>query len=337
MKRKVWTGVVLCIGILFLIFDAKYALQGAQDGITLCIRSVIPALLPFFFLSTLLNSELTGHNIRILRPLGRLCKVPEGAESILLLGLLGGYPVGAQCIYQAYRDGKLSKTSAHRMLGFCNNAGPAFIFGMMGTVFRSVWIPWVLWLIHILSALFVGIILPGKPEKECILSRSGTMTVSQAMEKSLKNMAVVCGWVIVFRVMIQILNRWVLWLAPDALRITVIGLLELSNGALSLADITSPGTAFLIGNVLLGFGGLCVHMQTVSVTRELQTGMYFPGKIIQCLFSLLCAYMVQPVLFPETEQILLTPALYVTPFIVICAIMLVIRKKSYSNSREYVV
>ena len=100
-RRRLLTGIGGCIGLLVLILDAKTALQGARQGVELCLKTVIPSLFPFFVLSILLTSSLLGSRIPLLRPLGRLCGVPKGAESLLIPAFLGGYPVGAQSVPEA--------------------------------------------------------------------------------------------------------------------------------------------------------------------------------------------------------------------------------------------
>ena len=114
------------IGMMALILDASSALYGASEGIDLCVRTVIPSMFPFLVLSIFLTGQMFSLRLRWLRPLGRLLHLPENAEVIFLVGLLGGYPMGAQCIRQAYDTGGLSRPDAQRMLCFCSNAGPAF-------------------------------------------------------------------------------------------------------------------------------------------------------------------------------------------------------------------
>jgi len=111
----------------------------------MCLESVVPSLFPFLILSGIITTSFTGVEVKILRPVGRLCGIPSGGESLLLIGLIGGYPVGAQCIYRAYETGQISKVDAQRMLGFCNNAGPAFIFGITASLFDSLIYPWLIW------------------------------------------------------------------------------------------------------------------------------------------------------------------------------------------------
>ena len=46
--------------MLALILDGRTAIDGARQGIELCLRTVIPSLFPFFVLSILLTSSLLG-------------------------------------------------------------------------------------------------------------------------------------------------------------------------------------------------------------------------------------------------------------------------------------
>lgn len=287
MRRKqLLAGTGASIGMLILILDGKTALEGARMGIELCLKTVIPSLFPFFVLSILLTSSFAGISLTILRPLGRLCGIPKGAESILVSGFLGGYPVGAQCIAQAYRSGQLKKVDAERMLAFCNNAGPAFIFGMVASMFPAMWMAWALWGIHIVSAVLTAKIIPGN-DGTADVARETDMSLSNALNSAIRVMAAVCGWVVLFRVVIAFLNRWVLWLLPIDAQVAFTGLLELSNGCCELLHITDVSLRFLICSVILAFGGLCVTMQTISVTTGLPLRYYFVGKLLQTVFSVL--------------------------------------------------
>lgn len=291
-KRKIVSGVLLCTAMLILILDAKTALTGARDGISLCLYTVVPALFPFFILSLMLSSRLLGKSIRPLHPVSKLCGIPIGAESLLLLGLLGGYPVGAQCIFQAYENKQLDRTTAHRLLGFCSNAGPAFIFGMVSSLFSSPYTVWFLWLIHIVSAVLVGIILPGKTGYSCKIASEKPLNIQQSVQKSIRILAGVCGWVIIFRVILAFMNSWFLWLLPQEIQVFLIGLTELSNGCVALRSLPSEGIRFVFSACMLGMGGICVGMQTVSVTKHLGPGAYFPGKLLQGVISFILADLV---------------------------------------------
>jgi len=298
-RRRLFTILFSAIGMLVLILDSKTALQGAMEGIELCIRTAIPSLFPFFVLSILLTGQLTGNAIPLLRPIARVCGIPSGGEAILAVGLLGGYPVGASCVAMAYRKGQLSANDAHRLLGFCSNAGPAFLFGIVSHLFSSMRVVWALWAIHILSALCVGALLPCKTTSRAKTMEYTGTSLPKALDQSVRVMASVCGWIVLFRVLIHIFSRWFLWLLPEPWDVSLTGLFELVNGCHALTAMESVFLRFVLCSAFLAFGGLCVTMQTASVTEGLGLGMYLPGKILQTIISILMAFPVGRILFSE--------------------------------------
>ncbi len=279
--RKIFGRVCVLIAAAVCILDARTAAAGVRDGICLCLEAVIPALLPFLFLSGMLVRIVINRPIGVMKPVGRLLRLPSGAEGIWLASLVGGYPIGAKLVADACRDGSISRRDGERMLGFCNQAGPAFLFGMLGPIIQFQKLIWLIWGLQILSALITGILLPGGANTTCKYTKESKISIQQSLKNTIGTMAVICGWVVLFRVILAFVSGWFLWLFPQTVQILVTGLLELSNGCAALADMDDLYTAVVLAGVILSFGGSCVMMQTVSVCGELGTGYYFPGKVLQ--------------------------------------------------------
>lgn len=305
MKRKQTCIYAIVSGILMLIIilDGKTTLQSAINGVDLCLRTVIPSLFPFFILTGILNNAILGQDIPLLRPIGKFCKIPAGSESILLLGLIAGYPVGAQLVGQAYHGGNLSRKAAERMAAFCNNAGPAFIFGILSTMFACRSTVWIIWGIQITSSLIVSMLLPSFDHQACVLNKKDNLTVTAAMNSAIKTMASVCGWVVIFKVLLGFCQFWFLWRMPVSLQVLFSGLLELSNGCIRLHEVSSEGVRFVLACILLSAGGLCVTMQTLSVGGNIISRTYFLGKGAQLLVSTLLAIVIQGFLFTGTDRV----------------------------------
>ena len=285
MKRikKILISIWPVIALLVLILDSKTSLKGAIDGVDICTKTIIPSLLPFFFLSGYIINHLGTVNNPILSRISHICKIPAGTEAILLLGLIGGYPIGAEAISTAYHTGIISKKTAERMLGFCNNAGPAFIFGIAGSLFQSPYYPWLIWLIIIISAVLTGIILPEHP-----YPAATSFKITQKrnpFDSAVKATAKVCGWVILFRVLIAVLNRWFYWILPHQISVLITGFLELTNGCIDLSQSNDPALKLICVTAMLSFGGVCVGLQTISVAKDLSCKTYMIGKIIQTLIA----------------------------------------------------
>lgn len=283
--------------MLVLILEGKAVAVGVTEGITLCVKSVIPSLFPFFVLTSYMNPYLIGAQFPGVTHLGKFLKLPIGQESLLLLGLIGGYPVGAQLIADNYRRGSLERRNAAILMGFCNNAGPAFIFGITGSLFQQPVVPWILWIIHLISAILTALLLPRCTRQQSTVPDSVQLTLPQALQKGLIICSSVCGWILLFKAILTVFKKWFATLLGEYMYICFSGMLELSNGCLQLSNVMSPSLRFILCAAFLSFGGLCIAMQTLSVAASLGFGLYLPGKVIQTLISIAFALPVAAVLF----------------------------------------
>lgn len=287
-RRKYLAAAAASAGMLLLILDSRCAVESGRQAAELCIRSVIPSLFPFLFLSALVTESLWGTHGKVLRAIAWIFHIPAGGESMLLAAVLGGYPAGAIAVGDAFRGGQIKKDTAGKILAYCSNAGPAFMFGMMASQFPDRRMIWSLWGIHLLSAAMVGAVI--NPHSEPIQGLPKRQTpVSELLKRTVSSMGMICGWILLFRILIGFLDRWFLWLLPDWFRIFLWGFLELSNGCCALRQIDMISHRFIAASAMLAFGGVCVAMQTASAAAGLPMKGYFFGKLLQMIFSILLA------------------------------------------------
>lgn len=315
--RKKQNGITILsafILMLMLIIYSKQAAEGAFAGIELCLRTVIPSLFPFFVISAWINPMLLSIRIPLLQGISHILRIPQGCEGLLLMGLIGGYPVGAQTIAEYYQRGSLSKEHAIRLLGFCNNAGPAFIFGIGGNLFPNLWTVWIIWAIHMLSAIITGFLFPCSTNTQLhTQSSNASKSFSQALQQGINATVTVCAWIILFRALGNIVKP----LATQFPSLEILsGFLELSAGCCKLAQTDTLFVRYILFCVYLGFGGVCVLMQTASVTQSVGIGLYPIGKLMQTTISFILAWISAQLIFPEQQT--------VTPFIVIILILSVL-------------
>ena len=224
------------------------------------------------------------------RSLRRPLLVAAAIAAALLLGLIGGYPVGARTAAALVRQGALTPQEGGRLLTFCNNAGPAFAVGVAGgTVFSSGQIGVYLYLIHVAAALAAGLLLcrrgsssaaapPPAPVRTGLAQRflSAVTDAAAAMGR-------VCAFVVFFLVLLRLAETATgPWSAPAA------GFMELTNGILRL---TPDRGGFVLAAALLGWGGLSVHCQTAAVLGGSGISMrwYLPAKAMQGAVSAVLA------------------------------------------------
>lgn len=273
-------------GMLILIFDSRTAAEGIRLGIDICLQTLIPSLFPFFVTSGILISFLFGQPIPFLSAVGKFCHIPVGCESLLAIGFLGGYPVGAATVYSIHTEGKLTAEEANRMAIFCNNAGPSFLFGILGPMFPNLSYVWCLWMIQVVSALLTAYILGDSQRGLCMVPNK-QISLNDALNRAIRNIATVCGWVILFRMILEFFDRWFLWLLHPAARTLLTGVLELSNGCLLLQNVDNLTIRFLLASMMLSIGGLCILMQTHAVFPELNIRQYMAGKVLHLFLTLI--------------------------------------------------
>ena len=284
--------LLLCFAVLLCSFPAESA-EAARTGVRLCLDLIIPSLFPFFVLSSLVIS--TGLAELLASPLKRPMKVLFGVgsqgASLLVLGAVGGYPVGARTLAQMTSRGACSPQEARHLYLFCNNCGPAFFLGVVGAgLFGSREVGLLLWGTHLLAALMVGLFcrrshswVPHRPHPLSPLSAQLPEAVRGAFQSTLH----VCSYVILFSVITGLLSCS--HVIPDSplWRSLYVGFLEISTGITVLGDAVSSPAALPLAAFLLGWGGCSVHCQTLPFWRELElpAGPYLLAKFCQGLLA----------------------------------------------------
>ena len=309
-------GVALCAAAL-LLFPVQ-SVAAAKSGLQLCGNVIIPSLFPFFVLSSFcMEIGLVQYLGRVLEPLMRpLFRVSGACASAFVLGIIGGYPVGAKTAIALYEKRMISRDEAERLLAFCNNCGPAFIFGVVGAgVFSSSAVGLLLYLIHILSSVLVGLLFrfrgsrtvsagcAAPTEEAPAFSAAFTASVRSAMQSTLS----ICAFVLFFTVIIRLLVLSGVLRGAAALLGTLlapfggtdaaaekllIGAIEMSSGVASLSGSAGAmSTQLSLAAFILGWAGLCVHCQVLSFlgSSDLSVRTYLAGKLAHGVISALLA------------------------------------------------
>lgn len=319
MKNKI--AVICSLGTLAaLIFSSAAVLDSCKAALKLCAELIIPSLFPFFVVSIILNRlGLPGFIARASAPAARLLFGVSGAgSSALIMGLMGGYPLGAAYIADMHESGAIDTDEAEQLLGFCNNSGPAFIIGAVGAgVFSSAKVGIFLYLVHISAAILTGIILKSrrvtssaaKPAAPSPLPFS--LALPEAVKQAVTAIINVCGFVVCFSVFVGLLDahgvfsvlvgfisartgfelHWV--------RALLMGILELGSGVGAMRGLYALPINLALAAFILGWGGLSVHFQTLALLAgsNIKGALHFAGRLISASIACVLAYFIGLIIF----------------------------------------
>ena len=286
MSPRIRMIVFSLSGLILLILDGTTARIGILEGMKLCMNTLIPSLFPFCVLSALLTGSLISQPIPILKPICKFCRISPGFESLLLIGWLGGYPIGAQNVAAAHRSGFLTSEDATRMAIICNNAGPAFLFGILGPIILGKYTVWMLWGILLCSSLLTAHLIPGGKAHPGSLPQQELPAFPTAIRTGIVSMANICANVLFMRMILEFITKWVLSDFSNVFTALISGILEVSNGCIQLAGIKNSTIQCMIASTLLSFGGICVWMQTRSVCYDMDLKGYLKWKLFQSILAL---------------------------------------------------
>ena len=294
----------LALFAAFLLCPAACA-EGVRDGLSLAAGRALPALVPFFLASGLLVrtgfAETFGRLLA--RPLAWLYRLPPAAASAVLLGLTGGYPVGAATAAALLEQGALSREEAARVNLFCNCASPGFCIGLVGLgVLGSARTGAVLYGIHALSALLAGLLTArdGSPQR---LPPNGMPPVRApregfaaafcaAVQQAAATSLTVTAFLTVFSILLRLLAPV---LAPIPYGQALAGVIELTNGLDRLTALPlSRGGLVTLASFLLGSGGLAVHFQVraLAAPQDLPMAGFTAAKLLHGAIAALLTALV---------------------------------------------
>ena len=158
---KICLVLFLLIMLICIILNPAIYMQATYKGVMVWATCVLPALFPFFFLTTLLCELRFIDKISFLtkKPLKFLYNVSNNAGVVYLMSILSGYPVGAKLISELYENKQISKDECLRMHAFCSTSGPIFVIGTVGSsMLNNAHFGGIILIIHLISALFNGLL-----------------------------------------------------------------------------------------------------------------------------------------------------------------------------------
>lgn len=312
--RKVFFNILTVLLALAMVFSPKTSMLYGKQALVMCYEIIIPSLFPFFVCSGILVYSGFAQSVaKLFRPVMKpLFNVNENGAVAFVLGIISGYPLGAVTACQLYENAYLSKSEAERLLAFCNNSGPLFILGAVGTaIYKSAKIGMILYAAHIISAVFVGILFKfyrrdnfSAPKSRLNVAESGVAEIfSQVLANSVNSILTVCGAIVFFFTA----SNLIMGFFPDNVFINTVisGLLEFASGIKKISGLSIPLSFRLImSSFAVGFAGLCVHMQVMSVTAKYRLSLkpYILGKFLHgTLSAIITAFILH--IFPQTQSV----------------------------------
>ncbi len=305
----IWLFV--CISLATLLIFPKECRNGGTNGTYLCIQVLIPSLFPFMVLSSfIVESGLVKVMPKWMgRAVEIVFRLPGCSVCVILLSLVGGYPVGATGIKSLWKQKLITDKQAKRMGLFCVASGPGFLVTYIGAVMtRSLRTGYILLISQTVSVLILGIFSGIFTDKikvtESNFKKKSKVKTATALipsvNNAIKSCTMMCALVVLFSAASEVL---ITLIKDDPSVRWIVALFEITNGV----KILTQGYPTVMLSAACGFGGLCVHFQALSALRGIgiSKALFMLFRVLQGILSGICTYILLK-FFPVSQAVFST-------------------------------
>lgn len=259
--------------LIFLIYNPALCTLGAAKGLSLWYKQVLPALFPAMAAASFLISRKSIQ--------AALKHLPFPASAAFLSGLLCGSPMGALTCSGLYASKLLSQRSARWVVCFVQLPSPLFLSGFVASTLLAL--PANMRFVFLLCAylpflasfLLCTLLFLLKPTAKYSISLEKDIQKAASPEPSLNDICDTCLLLLVrigvllmfFSILSEFLNSAV---PQSAVQTILIGMLEMTTGISKISSLNTLSLRYksAICLFLLGFGGICVHIQVRQAWQQ---------------------------------------------------------------------
>lgn len=311
--------------LFFILRFSDTAKQYAYLGLSVWFEQMIPSLLPFMILSSMLI-QLNLDELLIMPVSGilkKIYRISDAGVYVLVMGFLCGFPMGAKTASMEYEKGKISKEEAEFLLSFVNNIGPVYFLSFVyNKIYTDIPLYFGLFFMYAVPLLY-GFLLrntlykrlpaPSASYGSAVASsrrasgrsvkasaskadapgKSFLAALDESISTGLSQIAMLGGYMIVCNLLVMIPR--ILFSTNAAVCALFHNLLEISGGLLAIQNLNlSSALTFLFAHLSLAFTGISCHLQTFHILGRsgLSKQKYMLHKLILCsiVSILLCAF-----------------------------------------------
>ncbi len=283
--------LLLFLLLIILLLCPETATQGSKQGLLLWGTILVPSLLPFSLLTSLLRTRVQGTPYKYL---------------LLVAGILSGYPIGAKIAGELYAEGSLSWSQATFFAGFTNNPSPMFILFFVAENLLSLgenryqFFFLVLLSSFLGSLIFVLFFLRSSKEKHSTPSHPQALShvpnLLEQLDEEIINTALLMlkigGYIMLFSIITTFLQS--VTFLPPSIRLFLCGIIEITTGATQISTSGLPlTTKITLTLAFTTFGGLSAIAQTNSVLQKTGLSMlhYIAIKGLNGLIALFLGFL----------------------------------------------
>lgn len=316
-KKKFLPAIIIFFGIYFMFKAPNEVGKGIIEGLKICFYTVLPSLFPFTVLSLyIIKTNALSPIFKVISPITSFVfHLPYNCVPVILMSMIGGFPVGAKMAQRLCDDGAITENQAKRLVLFCVNGGPAFVITTVGvTMLKSQKAGVIMYMALCISSCILGVFTlffddkKQQPIKNVNRLQDPIISLTDAVSDGVNTILSICAWIVIFNGFtsgIQVLS------INSSIKDFFKAVAEVTGGcAYGAGKFSIP-----VITALIGFGGFCVHCQILPYIKgcDLKYSTFFAFRALNATLSALICHILLYFFPVELDVFAQTPS-QIIPF-----------------------
>lgn len=308
------TSLLITVAAIFVaIAYSKECSQGIKNGLTFCFSVLIPSLFIFMIVAQYTaNSKIsTIIGIILQKPSQKILGLSGVCSGVLILSLIGGYPVGARCIASLYKNRSISKGTASKLSMMAVCSGPGFVLNFVGQAMLSNKSAGAILFASQVTSFIVLCFICSKVMKcddtgAIIVPTKKYKTFVESVNDGCVATINMCAMVLLFSAIIAVCDC--IFKDNKSLSDLLCATLEVTTACKRLCT-KAP---LYVTSFIIGFGGICVHCQVFSALKDIGINktLFFLFRILQGILAACTTYILLILINPHIEVFSTTKTVY---------------------------
>lgn len=306
--ENILSAMLFAIAGLTILLNPSVSSVGAVNGLKLCSSAIIPTLFPFMVATIFFQKSGGLYFIgeKINKITYKIFKIDGNIFSVILISLLGGYPIAPKLLNEMYKENTITDFQAKNALKFCINPSPVFFINFIGIgILNNKNLGVMLFVSNTFVCLILNIIIFRKcnnlPNTKRFLKEKTSITDAFvfSVSEGCSVMLNICAWIIVFSSFGGLIKTSV---NNNEIYSYIAPFLEITYGCI---EFGKSGISIFILPLFLAIGGFSTLCQVKLVIKnidfsftDLITYRCIHGVLAAAIFSLLIK------LFPQSVDVI---------------------------------
>ena len=260
---------------ILILFKSKLIVKNVYDTSLLYISTIMPSLFPNMVLSNVIVKQDISKVIpnKIINLFNKIFNFNKNVTTLFIMSFFTGSPTNIININEYEEKGLINEKEAEYLSYITHSINPLFVIHAVGIgIFNDIKVGIILIFLQFISNITKAFIFKSKFNKKSKINTNANHNnivnnFKNSINTSINSLLIIFGVIVMFNILITLITNIFNF---NSIINTIISItLEITSGILKLKSLNiNYVLKIIICYLTLNFGGICIHMQSLSISKN---------------------------------------------------------------------